>query len=230
MTEPIDPIEMIREADPSEPNTVSSASLARVSARVQEMIMSDIDNGPTTSRLRRSRAAIGGLTAAIAALALIAIVSTQKPTSPVAVAPSATAVASPTTAVPSPTAMPDPTPVPPSVEPSDGGPNTGGGGVAACIRYDTAILAGMDLGFDGTVTDITGEQVTFRVNRAFKGVAGEAITLTNPGGTLGNDGSLDMSVGDHLLVAGSGSAINACGYTQPYDAAVAAEWASAFGN
>lgn len=225
---PIDPIEMLRAADPADPQTVPSASLARVSARIQENIMSDIENNPGPAARVRRRFALVGLVGTVAVVALVAVIAAPRGVPApggVAVVPSASAV----TVVPSPSASA--VAVVPSEEPSSGGPNTGGGGSAMCIRYDTSILATLDFGFDGIVTAVQGDQVAFAVIKAYKGVNGESLTLTSPGNGVGlQGGGLDFALGDHLLVAGSGSTISGCGYTQAYDPAVAAEWATAFGG
>ena len=51
--------------------------------------------------------------------------------------------------------------------------------MASCIMYDPAILPTFDIVFDGTVTAIDGDQVTFKVTDGWKGVDG-SVTLTAP--------------------------------------------------
>lgn len=60
-----DPIERLRAADPIPAESVSDASLARVSARVQEHVMTDIQQTSASGlRRRRSLGLVGGLTMA----------------------------------------------------------------------------------------------------------------------------------------------------------------------
>lgn len=216
-----DPLARLRAADPMRADDVPSASLARVAARAQEHIMTDNPKPTSAAASRRPLALIGavGLVGALAlAVALSGGLGTTSP-SPVAVVPSAT---------PAPTVAPSDEP---SVEPSVG-PNIGGGGLASCIRYDASILKTMETVFDGTVTKVDGDQVTFDVNTGWKGVNG-SITLTDP--TTGTGVALlgplpDFKVGGRYLVTAAGSNINSCGYTLDYDADTAATWAAAFGG
>lgn len=197
-----DPIDRLHAADPAHADDVSPASLARVSARIQEHIMSDVQNSPTPRGSRRPLALLGG-TAIAGALALAVALGSglgaEKP-GPVAA---------------------DPTPT------TDPG---GGGGMASCIMYDPATLPTFDVVFDGTVTAIAGDQVTFTVETGWKGAEG-SITLTDPGTSAALTGPMpDFVVGGRYLVTAAGSNINSCGYTLAHDAGTAATWAAAFAN
>lgn len=104
----------------------------------------------------------------------------------------------------------------------------GGGGMASCIAYDPATLPTMEIVFDGTVTAVNGDQVTFDVNEGWKGADG-SITLTAPDAEMALTGPLpDFEVGGRYLVTAAGTTINSCGYTLNYDAGTAADWAAAF--
>ena len=109
-----------------------------------------------------------------------------------------------------------------------------GTGSAACVeQYSPTTLANRSFAFDGTVSAINGEQVTFTVGTAYRGAAGATITLDGPGMTgtaITSAGGPNLAVGERYLVAGDDHFVWACGYTQPYDAAVAAEWAAALGG
>ena len=116
------------------------------------------------------------------------------------------------------------------------GPGTGvgedpGAGIGSCVEtYSTATLAARDFAFDGTVASIDGEQVTFDVNSAYAGDLGDSITLTATGMTgtsITSSGGPSLSEGQRYLVAGDDEFAWACGFTQPYDEAVATEWAEA---
>jgi hypothetical protein len=199
-----DPIDRLRAADPVRAEDVPDASLARVSARIQEHIMTDVRRNPSAPR-RGPLALIGGLAAA-GALALAVVFGSGFG----APAPSAGPIAA------------NPTPTE--------NPAAGGGGMAMCLAYDPANLPTMEIVFDGTVTAVDGDQVTFDVNEGWKGAKG-SITLTDPDTSVALLGAVpDFEVGGRYLVTASGSDINACGYTLDYDAETAAEWGAAFGG
>ena len=106
----------------------------------------------------------------------------------------------------------------------------GGGGTAMCIQYNFNLVAERDFAFDGTVSAIDGDEVTFAVNTAFWGVDGSAVTLTAEGladGGVSLDGAPHFAMGERYLVAGDDHFAWGCGYSQAYDAGVAAEWAAA---
>lgn len=197
-----DPIDRLRAADPIRTADVPDASLARVSARIQEHIMTDVQHTSQAGSSRRPFALFGGL-AAVGALALAIVfgpgLGAQAP--------------GPVAANPTPVASEDP---------------GAGGGMASCIMYDTANLPTFDIVFDGTVTSVDGDQVTFDVNEGWKGVDG-TITLTALDASIALIGPMpDFEVGGRYLVTAAGSNINACGYTLDYSADEAADWAAAF--
>jgi hypothetical protein len=189
-----DPIDRLRAADPIRADEVPDASLARVSARIQEHIVTDIQHTSTVAPSRRSFAVFGGLVAAGALALAVALGSGFGVQAPIA--------------------------------PTD---NPGaGGGVASCLAYDPASLPTFEIVFDGTVTAVDGDQVTFDVNEGWKGAEG-SITLTAPDVDPALVGpSPEFAVGGRYLVTAAGSTINACGYTLDYDAATASDWAAAF--
>ena len=196
-----DPVDRLRAADPVRADGVPDASLARVAARIQEQIMTDIAHGTTASRNRRPLALFGTLGAAgVLALAI---------------------------ALSSGFGIGSPGPVGTGDTPSTD-PGAGGGGVASCLVYDPAALPTFEIVFDGTVTAVDGDQVTFEVNSGWKGADG-SITLTAPEANPALTGPLpEFAVGGRYLVTAAGSTINACGYTLDYDAQTAAEWGAAF--
>jgi hypothetical protein len=195
-----DPIDLLRQANPVHADQVPSASLARVRARVQENVMTD--NQPSADRgwAEPRRRRAVGL-AGVASLAAIAI------------AVFAFGFGGHV----------------PGVTPG----SSGGGGMGMCIQYDREQLAQQEYAIDGTVTAIDGESVSFAVARWYRGNGGGAVTLTEVGlgGGVTTSGSLvNFEVGGRYLVSGSGGVITGCGYSQPYDEAAAADWASVFGG
>jgi hypothetical protein len=117
-----------------------------------------------------------------------------------------------------------------SEAPVESGNPAAGGGAASCLVYDPANLPNFDTVFDGSVTAIDADQVTFKVNEGWKGADG-SVTLTAPQVDIAISGPQpDFKVGGRYLVTASGSTISACGYTLDYDADTAATWAAAFGS
>jgi hypothetical protein len=106
-----------------------------------------------------------------------------------------------------------------------------GPGIGSCIEtYTISALANRDFAIDGTVAVIDGDAVTFAVNEVFAGDVGEMLALTATGMTgaaVTSAGDTTLTMGERYLVAGDGAYAWGCGFTQPYDVLVAAEWAEA---
>jgi hypothetical protein len=190
-----DPLDELLDADPVNVDHLSSASLARIRARNEDVM--------TTTTPRRSWAPRTiGLGAGIAAVAAIALVVALGGRAGIA----------------------------PGIAPG----GSIGTGSAACVEpYSPTALANRSFAFDGTVSAIDGEQVTFTVGAAYRGVNGETITLDAPGMTgsaITSAGGPNLSIEERYLVAGDDHFVWSCGYTQAYDATVAADWAAAFGG
>lgn len=117
-----------------------------------------------------------------------------------------------------------------TVPPPDDGAVTPGGSSASCVEiYDLQTLLNRQTAFAGTVTAVSGDQVTFDVEQWFRGGDGSDATLTSStGGAITPDEGPQLEPGARLLVAGDGGFAWGCGFTQPYDEALAADWAEAF--
>lgn len=106
-----------------------------------------------------------------------------------------------------------------------------GTGIGSCVEtYSPEAVANRDFAFDGTVTTIDGDAVTFAVTEHFVGSGGDEVTLTATGMTgtsITSAGGPNLAAGERYLVAGDDTFVWACGFTQPYDEALAAEWADA---
>jgi hypothetical protein len=115
--------------------------------------------------------------------------------------------------------------------PDPGGPISPGG-MASCVeRYDLITLGRRELAFDGTVSSVDGDQITFDVDTWYRGGDGPTATLRGAqflGGMTSAGPSTSLEPGIRLLVAGDGDFAWSCGFTQPYDPAVAADWAATF--
>ena len=122
----------------------------------------------------------------------------------------------------------------PGPSPRDEGIGGGaGGGAATCIRFDLEMLAQQEFAFDGTVTGIDGQSVTFDVGSWYRGSGDVSVTLTQVGqgdGAVMEGILVDFQVGSRYLVSGAGGVITGCGYSQAWDTSAAADWESAFGG
>jgi hypothetical protein len=220
----IDPIAGLRAANPTPAEGVPDASLARVSAKVQEHIMSHEESNSRQAGRWRWAALLGG--AALTGVLVIALVAAagglgrQQPA--VANVPTDPPVVAVVPTAPPATPAPAATPTQEPVSPGDGG------GMAMCIRYDTALLPTFDQVFDGTVTAIAGDKVTFEVNEGWKNASG-SLTLTVPDTSVALVGPMpDFQVGSRYLVSATAGNVTSCGFTIDYDAKEAAAWAAAF--
>jgi hypothetical protein len=226
VSEPVgpDPLDELRRVNPIDTDQLPSASLARMSARVQEVTMDS-----STPRSGRRRFVIPGAAAVlVAGITLVIVVGGTRPAS------TSVPGGTPNVALGSPSQGPGTAPRialgSPSQDP--GGPVVPG--AASCVeRYSPKAVAERSFAFEGTVTAIAGDEVTFEVDRRFTGAADDSVTLTATGMTgtaITSAGGPHLAVGERYLVAGEDHYAWACGFTQPYDAAVAAEWAAATGG
>lgn len=106
------------------------------------------------------------------------------------------------------------------------------GGAASCVEtYSLNTLPRRQIAFEGTVEALDGDRVTFAVNRWFRGGDAASATLAGASALAGPTSAgpdMVLSPGARLLVAGDGGYAWACGFTQPYDVATAANWARSF--
>ena len=115
-----------------------------------------------------------------------------------------------------------------------GGLSPGGTMVGSCVElYDLQTLTNREMAFDGTVQAVTGDSVTFTVTEWYRG--GDAAEITLKGASTLNGltsvgPGAPLEPGTRLLVAGDGGFAWSCGFTQPYDPAVANEWKAALGD
>lgn len=126
---------------------------------------------------------------------------------------------------------PSPEPAPIATDPDPG--EVQGGGFASCaFEYTPQTLAEREFAFEGVITGADGDDLTFDVGEVFTGDVPDPVTLGGGillvgGGTV-STGDSNLAVGDRVLVAGDDRFAWACGFTQPWDQAVADEWRSTF--
>ena len=108
---------------------------------------------------------------------------------------------------------------------------TGPPQVGLCVEsYSLATLGNRTFAFDGTVVAVDGDRATFQVEAPFKGIDTSEVTLTATGmtgGVIAPGGGVTLVPGGRYLVAGDGVFAWGCGFTQPHDGAIAAQWAAA---
>ena len=119
--------------------------------------------------------------------------------------------------------------VPAGEEVSSGPVTVGGPGAGSCVEvYDLDTLDDREVAFDGTVKEVDGDTVTFQVNEWYRGDHSEQVSLGGAAALTGltsTGPAAGLSPGSRLWVAGDGGFAWACGFTQPYDTAVAEQWA-----
>ena len=198
-----DPIDRLRAADPVRADGVPDASLARVTARIQEHIVTDIALTPANRPPTPARSPCSAALALAGAFAL------------------AIARSEPGNGVPAPDRRgPEPTENPPPVAVAwpRASPTT-----RRTCRPSTSCSTAPSPPSMATRSPSTST----RAGRAPTG----SITLTVQAVDIALVGRLpDFEVGGRYLVTAAGSTINACGYTLDYDAETAAAWAAAFGG
>ncbi len=104
----------------------------------------------------------------------------------------------------------------------------------SCIeQYSIETLKNRDYAFAGTIKSIESDAadgpdaVVFTVQEWFKGAARRPRDATRKAygfGSVTSAGGTPHAVGQRLLVAGDEDFVWECGFTQPYDAEVAADW------
>lgn len=215
MPELDDELQALRDADPIAPAALPSSSSPDARALFERITMTNEPRKPST-RPRRTSMAVA-VAAAIAVIATVggAIALTRDDGNPARDTQVAT----------------DPTNSPATDEPgTSAGPITPGGTASCVEQYTLATLAHRETAFDGTVESVDGDSVTFTVNHWYRGGQDARSTRRGAallGGITSAGPSVSLEPGTRLLVAGDDDFAWACGFTQPYDTAVASQWEDA---
>ena len=205
--------EALRVANPV-PRSVSPTDVAFRATLLEQILNMPIETQPSRQGSDRRRFRYAAIVAGAAAAATVIVLIVAQSND------SKTSVTAPTNA----------TVTPP---PLAAGTETSavGIGLGSCVEfYDLTTLTHREMAFDGTVQAVEGSRVTFNVSEWFKGGSGASVTLDGnglTGGAITSAGGPTLSVGQRLLVAGDGGFVWSCGYTQAYNADVAASWRSA---
>jgi hypothetical protein len=213
-----DLLDSLRDANPVHLDQLPAASLARIRAVVLD------DNAPSATGQARQPTlvwrgqlvGIGAVIAIVAMVATLAWIAQSLGVAPVSSSKGGVATSGSDSGAS----------VPGSKGPAPSSSDIAGN--ASCVYlYSLERLTDREWAFDGTVTEMVGDQVSFHVNEWFRGSENSLVTLT--GNTSWEDGPA-LSVGQRYLVAGADRSVWGCGFTQPYDPAVAAEWRDALGR
>lgn len=104
--------------------------------------------------------------------------------------------------------------------------------MSSCIQFSREVLAAMPLAFDGTVTSTGDGEVTFRVDRWYRGGDAALVTASYPAGGQGTTVSIDgvdFVTGERYLVTGNEEGgVNFCGYTAVWSPELERDFEAAF--
>lgn len=203
MAEHDDELEALRDADPLDPATVPSSDSPQARALLERITMTEpTDATATPSSHTRWIAAAAVLVVLLGVGGALLTTNDDDPGGDLAQATVTT-----------------------------GGGITPGGSMGSCVElYDLQTLTNREIAFDGTVTAVAGDEVTFTVNEWYRGGDTSEVTLAGAsslGGLTSAGDPVSLAPGARLLVAGDGGFAWSCGFTQPYDPDVAADWAEA---
>jgi hypothetical protein len=93
-------------------------------------------------------------------------------------------------------------------------PGGGGDPFAMCIPFTVEDLAEMSPAFIGTVTDVTGDRATLRVDRWYAGGEAPEVVVSVPdGASIALNGTIDFDEGSRYLITAVDGVVNLCGYS-----------------
>ena len=102
-------------------------------------------------------------------------------------------------------------------------------GLGKCMVPNAEVLATADVAFDGTVTDIGGDQVTLTPTRWYAGKPTDDVTVTAPSEQMQQVASgVTFQQGERYLVSATQGNVSLCGFSAPYSEQLAAVYAEAF--
>jgi hypothetical protein len=94
---------------------------------------------------------------------------------------------------------------------------TAAGTQTRCAPLTPALLAQYDMAFQGTVTAVDGDTITFQTTEVFSGQVGETVQLTAPPAGFAKilSQGTTFQVGESYLVPAYQGAVSMCGYSGP---------------
>ena len=92
--------------------------------------------------------------------------------------------------------------------------------MSMCMVFEPSQLAGVEVAFGGTVTEITGDQasgstIRIEVDRWFRGGDTDVVDLTVPAGFTAALDGVDFVVGTRYLVTAVDGVVTSCGLSGP---------------
>lgn len=92
--------------------------------------------------------------------------------------------------------------------------------MSMCMAFEPSQLAGVEVAFGGTVTEITGDQasgstIRLEVDRWFRGGDSDVVDLTVPAGFTAALDGVDFVVGTRYLVTAVDGVVTSCGLSGP---------------
>lgn len=113
-------------------------------------------------------------------------------------------------------------------------PPSSDGLAVSCAPIDASYLAGRDLAFQGTVSEVRpvegGEVVVLDVERVYRGDVGRRVEVSTPGAETTVDGTVELVAGQDYLVAASEGTVSGCGATGLVSPELEDLYAQAFGG
>ena len=106
----------------------------------------------------------------------------------------------------------------------------GDAALQSCIAFDVAFLADMETAFEGTVTDVQGEQVTLEVDQWFTAGDATVVELHAPTGLQALIGGIEFESGGQYLISAEGGNVSYCGFSGPSTPEFRAAFVEAFGT
>jgi hypothetical protein len=104
-------------------------------------------------------------------------------------------------------------------------------GITSCIRFSVDVLRGMQVAFDGTVTEVTDNDVLLTVNHWYKGGSADEVRLTSlQNERVALEGTVDFTVGRRYLVTANDGTVTYCGFTEQWSAELQKDFQQAFGG
>lgn len=83
----------------------------------------------------------------------------------------------------------------------------------SCLPFSVDVLDDMEVAFEGTVTNVDGDQLTLDVVTWYRGGDSEQVQITAPLGMEALIGGIPFEVGGDYLVSASNGVVSYCGYT-----------------
>ncbi len=86
-------------------------------------------------------------------------------------------------------------------------------GLMSCMPFSVDVLDDMEVAFEGTVTNVDGDQLTLEVVTWYTGGDSEQVQITAPLGMEALIGGIPFELGGSYLVTATDGVVNYCGYT-----------------